>query len=237
MRVVSVFVALATTVVVSAQQNVVPIQVGNTTDSPGGPIVFTPNSITATNNTIVSFQFTGFPGNHTVTQSSFDSPCEPLANGFDSGWVSVPQSLTPPPTWNLTITNDQAPIWFYCKQLKGPNSKTHCNLGMVGVINVKPGAKNLEAFVSAASAAPSVGQEEGGFSGVGAVATGAPELVSGASYANPRTATAPAGPSASGGGNSTGGNSAGGGGGGALATGVSSITIGLAALFGVAMVL
>jgi hypothetical protein len=46
------------------------------------------------------------PGNHSVSQSSFGSPCEPLAGGFDSGWVSVPESLSPPPEWNLTITDD-----------------------------------------------------------------------------------------------------------------------------------
>ncbi|KAJ6565940.1 hypothetical protein DFH09DRAFT_1157318 [Mycena vulgaris] len=168
MRFASVFSALATSAVVAAQ-NVVTVQVGGGSDK---PTIYTPNSITAPNGTIVSFQFTGVPGNHTVTQSSFKVPCEPLANGFDSGWVPVTTPSTTPTTWNLTITNDQTPIWFYCKQpLKSP----HCLAGMVGAINVKDGApNNIAAFVSAAAAASTVGEATGGFSGVGAFATGAP---------------------------------------------------------------
>lgn len=46
------------------------------------------------------------PGNHTVTQSTFASPCEPETGGFDSGWVFVPSGETDIPEWNLTITDD-----------------------------------------------------------------------------------------------------------------------------------
>ncbi|KAJ7702644.1 hypothetical protein B0H17DRAFT_923001, partial [Mycena rosella] len=88
---------------------------------------FTPNLVLATLGTVITFQFTGVPGNHSVTQSSFADPCQPLDGGFDSGWVFVNESLPSPPEWNITITNDQIPIWFYCKQLlKAP----HCNSGM-----------------------------------------------------------------------------------------------------------
>ncbi|KAJ6565958.1 hypothetical protein DFH09DRAFT_1157344 [Mycena vulgaris] len=171
MRFAFIFSALATRAVVAAQ-NVVTVQVGGGSDK---PIIYTPNSITAPNGTIVSFQFTGNSGshtNHTVTQSSFKTPCEPLANGFDSGWVPVIATFATPLTWNLTITNDQTPIWFYCKQLlKSP----HCLAGMVGAINVKNGAtNNFAAFASAAAAATTVGEATGGFSGVGAFATSPP---------------------------------------------------------------
>ncbi|KAJ7744746.1 hypothetical protein DFH07DRAFT_749283, partial [Mycena maculata] len=126
--------------------------------SPGGITTFySPNNIPAPNGTIVSFQFSGFPGNHTVTQSTFASPCEPAAGGFDSGWVFVNSSQKTPPTWNLTITNDRAPIWFFCKQLKGPNNKTHCNLEMTGVINVQAANKSFASFQAAASVASTVG--------------------------------------------------------------------------------
>ncbi|KAJ7826801.1 hypothetical protein B0H14DRAFT_2286982, partial [Mycena olivaceomarginata] len=88
---------------------------------------FEPNLVFATNGTIVTFKFTGSPGNHSVTQSSFANPCQPLDGGFDSGWISVKEALPSPPEWNLTITNDRIPIWFYCKQLL---PVPHCHSGM-----------------------------------------------------------------------------------------------------------
>ncbi|KAJ7851252.1 hypothetical protein B0H14DRAFT_2355310 [Mycena olivaceomarginata] len=184
------------------------VQVGGNPGSPGGVTVFTPSQITAKNNDIISFQFSGVPGNHSVTQSSFGNPCEPLDKGFDSGWVSVPQNLSSVPEWNLTITNDAAPIWFFCKQLvsKTDPVKPHCNLGMVGVINVQAGKNSFFSdFLASASAAPT--QAEGAFVGVGASATGAPTLPSGAAYfggsaaggdsGNGATPTSPGAPPAS----------------------------------------
>ncbi|KAJ7642926.1 Cupredoxin, partial [Mycena rosella] len=108
---------------------------------------FNPNQITAPNGTVVTFQFTGIPGNHSVTQSSFDAPCQPLKGGFDSGWILIEAGTTAPPQWSINITNDQTPIWFFCKQLI---PSPHCTAGMVGVINVKPGANSFSAFQSAA---------------------------------------------------------------------------------------
>jgi hypothetical protein len=111
------------------------IQVGGNSSSPGGvqqflsTTQFEPNLVLATNGTIVTFKFTGrcvsfplsymrtvklnepmwiySPGNHSVTQSSFANPCQPLDGGFDSGWISVKEALPSPPEWNLTITNDR----------------------------------------------------------------------------------------------------------------------------------
>lgn len=51
-------------------------------------LVFTPSNITANVGDVIQFFFG--PKNHTATQSSFDKPCDTLANGFDSDlWVSI----------------------------------------------------------------------------------------------------------------------------------------------------
>ncbi|KAJ7846790.1 hypothetical protein B0H13DRAFT_1646437, partial [Mycena leptocephala] len=108
------------------------IQVG----SAGGNQIFFPNVIlSAPTTSVVSFLFSGVPGNHTVTQSSLAAPCEPLAGGFDSGWIVVVEELLEPPIWNLTVTNEAEPIFFYCKQdlsprphcIDGPCFCFHCN--------------------------------------------------------------------------------------------------------------
>ncbi|KAK7042019.1 hypothetical protein R3P38DRAFT_2511893 [Favolaschia claudopus] len=178
------------------------IQVGAEVDTQGGIFQFIPNSIMAPNGTVVNFRFSGIPGNHSVTQASFNSPCQPLAGGFDSGWVEILQNTTggtPLPSWNLTITNDQIPIWFFCKQLL---PSPHCPAGMVGVINVQPGANSLSAFRSKAQSDNSPGQEQGGLVGLGASASADPEVPS--AFATlfkgtaSATATAPAGGSGSG---------------------------------------
>jgi plastocyanin len=90
-------------------------------------IAYSPNTIMAAVGTSVEFVFS--PPTHSVTQSSFDSPCAPLANGtgFFSGLVNT-ASGTNTNVFTITI-NDTNPIWFYCA------IPTHCELGMVGVIN------------------------------------------------------------------------------------------------------
>ncbi|KAF7364470.1 hypothetical protein MSAN_01108400 [Mycena sanguinolenta] len=158
------------------------IQVGGNRTDPLGrdffqTTLFEPNVALAANGTIVTFQFTGSPGNHSVTQSSFSNPCQPLAGGFDSGWISVPDTPSPPPEWNLTITNDQIPLWFYCKQLF---PVPHCHTGMVGAINVETTNKSLPEFASLAAAAGVPSQVQNGVVGVGASATGLPFIPSGA---------------------------------------------------------
>lgn len=87
---------------------------------------------------MVQFQFMG--GNHTVTQSTFDSPCVPMnqANpqaqtvGIFSGYVPVDASASmgQRPVFTVMI-NDTTPMWLYCQQ--GP----HCQRGMAMVINEK----------------------------------------------------------------------------------------------------
>lgn len=102
-------IAFASSVASVASASIV-VRVGATSGAEGGIFQYIPNTFNATNGTTVTFQFTGAPGNHTVTQSSFADPCDPLAGGFDSGWVSIPSSpaltAADTPEWNLTITDD-----------------------------------------------------------------------------------------------------------------------------------
>ena len=91
--------------------------------------------------------FTFRQKNHTITQSSFDSPCQRTVDGFDSG-LSVPlcdveSPLTdkacsvPVPAENVAgpfpgarfFIRDTQPIWVYCRQAN------HCQQGMVFAVN------------------------------------------------------------------------------------------------------
>ncbi|KAJ7597202.1 hypothetical protein C8J56DRAFT_919477 [Mycena floridula] len=102
---------------------------------------FTPNEVAAAAGDIVLFQFVS--KNHTVSQSAFATPCEPLTGGFSSGFKPVDNSTTDFPTWSLTV-NDTTPIWAYCQQT---NPTSHCAKAMVLAINaVDNGAKNFSAF-------------------------------------------------------------------------------------------
>ena len=101
-----------------------PVAVG----SKSGDLVFQPDSIQAAEGDTVTFRF--WPKNHSVAQAAFNSPCQPLTNGFWSGFVPT-TSTTAVANWTFTyeVTNASAPIWFYCTQGQ------HCQDGMVGVIN------------------------------------------------------------------------------------------------------
>jgi len=134
-------------------------------------LVFTPNSITAAVGDTVTFVFQSH--NHSVTQSSFASPCALLTNattsatGFDSGFVPVATDATEFPAWTVMVTTI-SPLWFFCAQAN------HCQSGMVGAINAATtGNKTFAAFRTAASAAPpSVGSGSQIVTGVGARVTG-----------------------------------------------------------------
>lgn len=57
--------------------------------------------------------------NHTVTQSSFDTPCNKLADGKDSGFMpNQNNTVSPPPAWDFVVPVT-TPLWFYCKQRSG----------------------------------------------------------------------------------------------------------------------
>jgi len=121
---------------------VIPIARGATIDvTVGGEgiIAYTPNTVNANVGDIVQFTFK--QKNHTITQSTFATPCSPMEGGFDSGFTPVAANETKFPLAQLTVT-DTNPIWIYCRQTG------HCQQGMVMAIN--PGTK-FPAFQAAAT--------------------------------------------------------------------------------------
>ncbi|KAK0470413.1 uncharacterized protein EV420DRAFT_1256763 [Desarmillaria tabescens] len=110
-----------------------------------GKLEYGPANVSASIGDTVTFEF--HPKNHTVTQSSFQHPCQPLAEtstsgqiGFSSGFRPVAANATDFPTFQIRI-NDTAPIWGYCGQTN------HCGSGMVFSINaVETGPNNFAAF-------------------------------------------------------------------------------------------
>ncbi|ERS95815.1 uncharacterized protein SPSK_04557 [Sporothrix schenckii 1099-18] len=115
---------------VSAQQtSVTVVEVSAKNNS----LTYSPDNIKVAAGSMVQFQF--LAGNHTVTQSTFDQPCQPIASfsnvtGFHSGFVPVAASANTGniPTYTIMV-NDTKPIWIYCGQAK------HCENGMSMVIN------------------------------------------------------------------------------------------------------
>ncbi|KAL8966567.1 MAG: hypothetical protein Q9183_003314 [Haloplaca sp. 2 TL-2023] len=124
------------------------VKVGNK----NGDLTFEPNNLQAAPGSMVQFHF--YPKNHSVVQSTFDQPCQPIKNnmpsamGLFSGFMPVKPDDAMMPSYTIMV-NDTKPIWYYCSQGK------HCQSGMVGVIN--PPAANqsrtLESFTTLAKAA------------------------------------------------------------------------------------
>jgi plastocyanin len=91
-----------------------------------GNLAYSPNSITAAVGDTIEFHF--FAPLHSVAESTFASPCTPSnASAFFSGDISTSSGQNTN-VFTLAI-NDTNPIWFYCV------IPTHCQAGMVGVIN------------------------------------------------------------------------------------------------------
>ncbi|KAH8784536.1 Cupredoxin [Hyaloscypha sp. PMI_1271] len=111
----------------------IPVQVGNS-----GALTFVPNDIKA--NVGDSIEFSFFPKNHSVTQSSFADPCHPLAGGFFSTFIPT-NSSEASETFTIVV-NDTKPIWIYCAQ----TVKSHCQSGMVASINAPATGNTLAAF-------------------------------------------------------------------------------------------
>lgn len=128
------------------------IQVG---DQNGG-LKFYPDTLEGVNaGDLVQFHF--WPKAHSVAQSSFDAPCQPLESanrtGFWSGMMPVAAESTTMPVFTIPI-NSTDPIWFYCA------TGRHCQSGMVGVIN-PPADKKLSTYISAAALVPTTGIPSG----------------------------------------------------------------------------
>ncbi|KAF8311423.1 Cupredoxin [Cantharellus anzutake] len=108
---------------------------------PNGQLVYDPPFIFTNKGDVVKFIF--HPKNHTVTESSFDSPCSKLRDshgrniGFDSGFQPVdPIHPVEKIVSVRVLTKD--PLWFYCRQTG------HCSKGMVFAIN--PPTKGAHTF-------------------------------------------------------------------------------------------
>jgi plastocyanin len=91
-----------------------------------GGLNFNPNSVNASKGDTVTFHF--YPMKHSVVQAAFATPCQPMDNGFYSGFMPVASGMGNE-TFMITVEDATKPIWFYCSQGK------HCQSGMVGVIN------------------------------------------------------------------------------------------------------
>lgn len=65
--------------------------------------------------------------NHTFTQSSFDTPCTKLDDGFSTGFVPVGVK-DDPEIRKIVVLEDEKPLWFYCQQQM---PMPHCQAGMV----------------------------------------------------------------------------------------------------------
>jgi plastocyanin len=102
----------------------------------GGPnaqLVFNPTAVPAKVGDQVTFHFN--PKNHSVVQSSFDSPCGRKAGGFDSGFfpVAANTSADARPIYTIVV-NDTNPIWVYCAQAANTPA-SHCGQGMIFSVN------------------------------------------------------------------------------------------------------
>ncbi|KAF8598114.1 hypothetical protein BDV93DRAFT_524185 [Ceratobasidium sp. AG-I] len=103
-----------------------------------GKLRYDPQYVHAKVGDYVEFEF--HPKNHTVTESSFDSPCHRIDNGFRTGFVPVPSTQTSHfPTRKYEVT-DTKPHWFYCGQTG------HCPSGMVFAVNAPKHGNTFEKF-------------------------------------------------------------------------------------------
>jgi len=158
-----------------------------------GALTYEPASVTAKAGDIVNFQF--MSKNHTVTQSTFTSPCVAKPQGVDSGFQFIPAGAAQQATWSITVNNDTAPLWFFC------NQGAHCKAGMVFAIN--PNAeKTIDAFKASAAAGggatagPNAATAAASTSGGSYGGAAAPGPAAGAANAGSAGAITPASPSA-----------------------------------------
>jgi len=136
----SIALALASAAVVSAVNMTVLVGDQNA-------LTFTPSSVTAQAGDTINFEF--HSKNHSVTQSTFASPCQFMTTpkqGIDSGFQATAAGATTFASWSFTVDDASTPLWFYCAQTVPAN---HCQAGMVFAVN--PTAdKSFDAFQAAA---------------------------------------------------------------------------------------
>ena len=104
---------------------------------------FSPSIVQASPGAKVEYHY--YPKNNSVTQSSFQLPCQPLAGGkgINSGFNPTAAGEAPQ-VFTVTV-NDTNPVWIYCAQTNG----ALCQSGMSMVINQPAGANSLAAYQNA----------------------------------------------------------------------------------------
>ncbi|KAI0169178.1 hypothetical protein GGR52DRAFT_510595 [Hypoxylon sp. FL1284] len=109
---------------IAAANKIIPVVVGGPQDT------FLPNTVKAAVGDIIQFQFSS--GNHTVTQSTQDAPCQPMqatvATAIHSGHIPFQDGDTEVGTFNMPVTNADT-MFLYCAT--GP----HCQEGQVMIVN------------------------------------------------------------------------------------------------------
>ncbi|CAF9930052.1 MAG: hypothetical protein ALECFALPRED_004509 [Alectoria fallacina] len=105
-------------------------------------LVFNPDTVTADTGDLLQFYF--YPKDHSVAQSSFSSPCQPLTGGVYSGFL--PETAEGKTVFQVTVNNTD-PIYLYCSQIQ------HCQAGMAMVVNPPSTGNTLAAYQSAAKTA------------------------------------------------------------------------------------
>ncbi|KAI0445561.1 Cupredoxin [Xylaria telfairii] len=134
---------------------------------------YSPSEVKAAVGDMVVFTF--MSQNHTVTQSTFAAPCDPMAGGMDSGFqANKDNAIVPAPQVAMQVMTSD-PIWFYCAQTG------HCGKGMVFSIN--PTAEKTQAIFQAMAI-----QQKG--QGAGSAITGNATSSAGADEAATTTAAA-----------------------------------------------
>ncbi|KAF7537264.1 hypothetical protein G7Z17_g12886 [Cylindrodendrum hubeiense] len=127
-------VTVTETVTAGGQVVETPAAAASHTVTVGGPggLVYQPDQLNnvPVGDTVV-FEF--LSQNHTVSQSAFDTPCDPLEGGMDSGFMANPNNTVSPPPQVAMQVMVATPLWFYCKQMG------HCGKGMVFSINPTAG--------------------------------------------------------------------------------------------------
>jgi len=128
---------------------------------------FIPDNLKADVGDMVQFQFRA--GNHTVTQSTFDQPCQPISNiaGIFSGFQPVSASPGKMPVFTISIT-DTKPMWLYCSQGR------HCQGGMTMVINENTAANASRSLTGFRALAKDAAQNLPGTAVAGGTATSTP---------------------------------------------------------------
>ncbi|KAF5869048.1 putative extracellular serine-rich protein [Botrytis fragariae] len=158
----------------------------------GSGLTFVPNALTVQVGDTVKFQFFG---NHSVAQSTYDSPCipsdhAPIFSGVISG--PDPSSNDPTPTF-IMDTHVNGTLWLYC------SVSDHCQKGMsmeIIVGNNPDASQTLDEYqVAAAKVAKAIAPDtvEGGTVGPQSGSTSNTDGTSSASASSTGTVTAVSG--------------------------------------------